>query len=257
MSTTEQQEHLNDYFASKHGPFKERSNDTTSASQKAIDCQMNCCSSLTPNGDVHDISLDSIVEDEAFKVRANIEQETIDEYTQRFLEYKESIDDADGAPYPFDPICVWKREEGFVLIAGTLRFWAAVEAMMSTIRVAIFEGTEDEALLFAIKDNARHGKRYSRGDLAFCIKKVLFRFPDKTISQLMEITGASRGHCSTIRTEFQQEQVFSSEHPTGETGQEKAKNSSKSKTKKKLPVVYWSRLEHFKSYLTLYPACRK
>jgi hypothetical protein len=64
--------------------------------------------------------------------------------------------------------------------------------------VKVFEGTEDDAFMVALKDNSKHGLPMSRGDLRFCIEKAVCRFPDKSPGVIAKMLGRSRSYVSEI-----------------------------------------------------------
>jgi hypothetical protein len=149
--------------------------------------------------------VESIVIDDVFRVREREYQDTIDDYTYEFAEYK--LKQAEGvkdAKYPFPPVRVWQRDGKYVLIAGFHRVAAAKQAGMESIFVSEFSGTEDEAFEIAIRDNSKHGLRLSRGDLKVCIEKAFRRNSNMSLTLVAEMTGASRSWCQKIKEELEQ-----------------------------------------------------
>lgn len=239
----EKQKQLETHFASKRDPRKPMPINPPIKPDKETRCQVT--ENKSSKNDWIELPLDQIVFDEKFQVRTKDDEETVSEYAQRFCEYKENISGEDALPYPFDPIWAFKRNDEDTLVAGKHRFLGAKEALMETIRVFFFKGTEEEALIFAIQDNTRHGLQYSKGDRAICIKKALTVFPDASLSKLVWITGASRSYCSEVRTKFRNEEGFGTEQAAEESDSDgkKLKASTPKKSARTSAFVCWKALD--------------
>ena len=119
------------------------------------------------------LELSKITQDEVFRCRVQDDEETIKQYAEVFMECKKA---SKNPKYPFQPIVVWKKGKKYILIAGFHRFKAARKAKVAKIQVRVFEGTEDEAFMLALKDNSTHGLRLNSDDLKYCIEKALLSF---------------------------------------------------------------------------------
>ena len=146
------------------------------------------------------IDVSKIVQDDAFRCRVQDDKDTIEDYTTIFREYKEAKEPGESPVYPFPEIWVWKEDDKYVLITGYHRLAAARQAGLDKIHVKIFTGTKEEAVLLAMRDNQKHGLRLSRGDLKYCIEKVLELFPDKSHAVIAEMLGCSRQYVSKVAT---------------------------------------------------------
>ena len=148
------------------------------------------------------VELSAITPCNIFRCRPRNDEATVEAYTERFTEYKEATERGEKPDYPFPP--VWVRQDGAVYtqVTGFLRVEAAKQAGLDTISARRFEGTEDEALLFAMRDNRTHGLRLSYCDLKYCIDKTLNRFHDLTAGAIAKILGCSRSYVYKIKKEL-------------------------------------------------------
>ena len=142
------------------------------------------------------------LDDDKFRCRVEDDEERIEKLAELLTEYKKAKKNNERTDYPFPPIVVWKNEKAHTLIAGYHRFNAAQRAKLDKILVIVFEGTEDQAVVFAMKDNSNHGLRLNSKDLKFCIKRALKRFPDKTAGAVAKELGCSRSWAYEIEQQL-------------------------------------------------------
>ena len=148
------------------------------------------------------IELSKIVKSDDFRCREVEDTETIEGYTEVFTEYKDAKDNGNSPEYPFPPIWVMKDQECYVLVTGYHRFESAVKAGMKEIQARQFQGTKEEAILFAMKDNKTNGLRLKYGDWKYCIAKALRMFPHKTAGAIAKELGCHRSYVYRIEKEL-------------------------------------------------------
>lgn len=103
--------------------------------------------------------LASIVHDPFFDCRVAFNDEAIERYTGRLVEYKEAVERGEERDYPFYPIIVWRNDGRYVRITGGHRIKAAENAGLGWIKAEVFIGTKADALKIALLDNGGHGVR--------------------------------------------------------------------------------------------------
>ena len=154
--------------------------------------------SCAQNQDVIFIELAKIEkDDEVFYCRKRDNQKYIKKYTDIFKDYKEARERGEDAEYPFVPICVQKRGKRYVLVAGYHRLAAACNAGIDKILALVFEGTEKEAVWFALTNN-QHGAQLEGDDLEHSIEKALKLFPEKSPPEIAGGIGCSRSYVYKI-----------------------------------------------------------
>ena len=149
------------------------------------------------------IALTEIVLSDDFRCRVQEDEDTVDDYTEVLTDYKEASDRGKSSQYPFPPAWVWYDEDGQVyLLAGFHRYKATEKAKFRKLLVKEFKGTREEAILFAMRDNRKHGKRLSSGDLKYCIEKALRLFPTRTPGVIAKDLGCHRSYAYKIEKEL-------------------------------------------------------
>jgi len=73
----------------------------------------------------------------------------------------------------FPPVVVFRDGDDFFLADGFHRHAAAIDEALKEIPADIREGSSEDALLFACGANAKHGKRRTRKDVRFAIRRLL------------------------------------------------------------------------------------
>ena len=141
-------------------------------------------------------------DDDKFRCRVADDEERIEKLTELLTEYNAEKKDGKNPSYPFRPIVVWQNGTTYTLIAGYHRFGAAHKAKSDTILAMIFEGTQEQAVWFAMKDNSTHGLRLNGNDLKLCITKALRLFSDKSPAVIAQEIGCSRSYAYKIETEL-------------------------------------------------------
>ena len=104
--------------------------------------------SPSPIDDKGYIALSAIKADKTFRCRMRENRKTVEEYTEVFRDYQN-----ENSEYPFPPVVIWEKKGKYYLIAGYHRYFAAEKAGLDKIRAKVFQGTKEEALIFAIQDN--------------------------------------------------------------------------------------------------------
>ena len=144
------------------------------------------------------ILISEITVDSRFQFRAEIDNEVVRNYTELILE---------GVEFP--PVEGFQTPEGLILVDGFQRLEAAKIADKRKIQVRIHEGTERDALLYALAANKTHGARLSNLDKR---KKGMFVLNDSELSllsdnKLAELTGITQQALSNWRRELKAEKL--------------------------------------------------
>ena len=151
------------------------------------------------------VNVANIQYSEVFRCREKENTDGIDQYTRRFMDYKEAKERGETPDYPFPRIQVWvsdpQQPEDYVLLGGHHRLEAARRAGQDTIQATVFHGSEDDAFVIAMKDNNGHGLQMTRGDLRQCIEKATSRWKDQSPGVIADQFGWSRSYVSEIMNE--------------------------------------------------------
>ena len=149
------------------------------------------------------LELSEITESDVFRVRVEDDEDAIERYKDVFIKYKEAKDRGENPVYPFPPIIVRKNGEMYNPVTGYHRSKGARRAGRKKILVTLFEGSEDEALKIALKDNREHALPLTRGDLKYCIKKALNRFSaDLTPAVIADMLCCSESYAYKIESQL-------------------------------------------------------
>jgi ParB-like chromosome segregation protein Spo0J len=106
--------------------------------------------------------LKDIILNPALQSRANLSQETIDEYYEVLKE---------GGELP--PITVYRVGSRYYVVDGWHRVYAHKKAGLADIQVEVLDGTMREATLYAISANDGHGLRRSNDDKRKAVMMLL------------------------------------------------------------------------------------
>ena len=147
-----------------------------------------------------DVSL--IQASDRFRCRPDEDANTVEEYAEKYGEYKEAVERGDNPDYPFDPIWIWWDGEQYHLVTGFHRRSASISAGMDKILVQEFNGTEEEAMKLAMTDNNSHGLRMRYSDWKYCIGKALRLYPHKTAGAIAKELGCHRSYAYKIEHEL-------------------------------------------------------
>jgi hypothetical protein len=165
-----------------------------------------------PTSEGH-IELTDVVLDDAFRCREQEDDDTVESYAEAFTKYikankradklrYEQLHTVENLDYPFPPAWVWQEDEQVYLITGFHRYKAATKAGQEKLKVKEFHGTKEEAIVFAMKDNRKNGRRLNDDDLKYCIAKALLIFPEKTAGAIAKEMGCGRSHAYRIQKEL-------------------------------------------------------
>ena len=169
------------------------------------------------------IDLSKVLLSDRFRCRERENEETIERYAGLFTDFKEAEERGENPKYPFPAVWIWWDGNQYLLVTGFHRFEAAHRAGLDKIRVKVFEGTEKEAVWFAMQDNRKHGLRLSPGDLKYCIVKALRLFPDKTAGAIAKELGCGRSYAYRIESELSPRgQLTGNEKRRGADGKERS-----------------------------------
>jgi hypothetical protein len=136
------------------------------------------------------LRLDQITVDPVLQVRAQLDEDTIEDYVARLK-----------AGEKFPPVDVFSDEN--LLAAGHHRLEAHARAGRKNIDAKRHEGGLDEAFVFALASNKAHGRRMTVDDRRAAIEAALGREPTSrwTDGRLADHIGVSQQYVSRIRAE--------------------------------------------------------
>lgn len=142
------------------------------------------------------IRIDQIQRSEQTQMRAAMTPAKIQEYAELMAEQ--------GGPDTFPAIVVYQiRRDVYVLADGFHRCEAAVMAGFTTIPAEIRQGTIDDAVLWAIQANARHGLPRTNADKRRAVE-TLFNHPvwgEKSDNQIAKMAAVTQPFVSKMRKE--------------------------------------------------------
>ena len=133
--------------------------------------------------------LSDIHVDPHLQVRADVDQDMIDEYTQAMK---------DGAVFP--PIQLTATGNGYRLVDGRHRFEAANRIGLKTINAEVITAEGPMALATAIKANSAHGRQLSSQEKREALERLLqdsvvVGWSDRSISRATGLSGALVADC--------------------------------------------------------------
>jgi hypothetical protein len=139
------------------------------------------------------IKLAKIVTDAGTQVRADINPETVADYAEAMLD----------STNKFPPVVVFNiGTDEYFLVDGFHRVASAKERKFNDIEAEIHNGTEQDAVWFALGANKRNGVRLTAGDKARAITIALKLFPDKTQEDIASQVGCSQGRVAQVKGEL-------------------------------------------------------
>ena len=136
------------------------------------------------------IDLSGIEFDETSYVRAALNEALVSEYAERMK-----------AGDPFPPVVVFDDGGHRRLSDGRTRILAAQRNGAPEIAAEIRQGTQAEAIWFALGANRAHGARMTQGDLPHAVQLALSAFPDRSPQVIADQIGCSRSYVERIKRE--------------------------------------------------------
>ena len=156
-------------------------------------------STAKPSGNAKLVNLKDIERSDKFRCRKQENAKTVKEYADVFADYEESLKEGEHPVYPFPPVGIWKDNTGqYHLVTGFHRYAAAEAAGRTNIEAEEIFGTEEDVLLYAIKDNRTHGLKLRYGDLKYAIGKALELSEGKTAGAIAKELGYTRSYVYRI-----------------------------------------------------------
>lgn len=137
------------------------------------------------------IEISSIIVDEKIQQREQLNEEYIVEISKEI---------ADGTVLP--PLDVYNIDGDLRLADGFHRLKALIENGEHTVEINIFEGTERDAILHAIRVNAKHGLRFTNADKRKAVTTLLKEWGSLSDGQIAEICCVSQPFVSKISNEL-------------------------------------------------------
>lgn len=111
---------------------------------------------------MNELGLSQIRLDGGTQSRAQLSEEAIDEYAERY---------AEGAPMP--PVVVFHDGAVYWLADGFHRCAGAVRAGKDTVPVEVKQGTQRDAILYSVGANSKHGLRRTNADKRRAVEMLL------------------------------------------------------------------------------------
>jgi len=139
------------------------------------------------------VSTTELVFDPALQCRVGLDQDTVDEYAE-----------AMAAGEVFPPITAFRVDGQLLVVDGWHRGHAASQAKLTEVEVDVRDGNRREAMLAAIKANARHGLKRSREDKRRAIVALLqdAEWCAMSSRDLGELAGVSHAAVNNLRKHF-------------------------------------------------------
>jgi ParB-like chromosome segregation protein Spo0J len=140
------------------------------------------------------LSISKIRTDGGTQTREGLNQDVIDEYAEAWK---------GGAEFPDVVVFHDKKERSYWLADGFHRYHGARQAKLKEISVELREGTQRDALLYALQANRCHGLRRTNADKRKAVAKMLadgewVKWSDRRIA---EHVGVSHVLVATVRAE--------------------------------------------------------
>lgn len=128
------------------------------------------------------LALSAITQDKRIMVRAKLNPQTIEEYSQRMQ-----------AGDKFPPLVIFQYGGEYVLVDGFHRYEAARQAGKDPFPIVVYQRSRKDAIKFALHANSNHGLPRSNADKRLVVKLALSEFPGLSSRTIA-------GHCSMSHT---------------------------------------------------------
>lgn len=144
------------------------------------------------------VAIPKILVDQKYQFRANLSSEVAEDYALAI---------SNNAKFPNLIVFDTGREDGlYTLVDGFQRLTAYQVNDYRKVHVDVIEGTEEQALLYALNANAANGARYTNADKR---KRAIFCFGHKTMSKwsdnkIADYLGVTQGFISGKRREYEE-----------------------------------------------------
>ncbi len=135
------------------------------------------------------VPMDNICPDGDFMVRVAIDEETVAAYVAAMTE---------GAKFP--PVDLFDLPSGDLVIAdGWHRYKAAATVGFLELQANVHSGSREEALVFALKANQRHGLRRSNADKRRAVEVALGLTPAASSRAIADLCGVGNDLVEEVR----------------------------------------------------------
>lgn len=142
-------------------------------------------------GEVRRVALDDLVVDPGLQFRDRTDESAVDDYAQ-------AIEDGERLP----ALTAFDVDGRLYLAGGFHRHLAARKVGLKEFEVDVRPGTMEDAIRFAIQDNARHGLRRSPATQVAAIRKAIELEPKANPNRLRELTRVSWDLCDAVKKGF-------------------------------------------------------
>lgn len=170
------------------------------------------------------LSIDEIRLDGDTQCRVSINEETVEDYTEK-------IQEANGE-WPFDPIDVFHDGTDHFAADGFHRTLAAIRAKRASIPCTVHRGTAKDARIFGMTANDHHGLRMNRADKRSCVEWLLDNEKSLPQKEIAAKAGVSKRLVQTIvaeRRSAQNTEKAQIAPSSGESGKDGKKRSETGK----------------------------
>jgi len=170
------------------------------------------------------VAISEICPNPSHQFRSELDQPTVQQYAG-FIQ--------SGVILP-DPI-VWLKGGDYLELAGCHTIQAHLVAKRKKIKVKVFEGTEDDALIISLKSNARHGRPLNNKEKEKAVERALVVLPDLSDRELAKLCGVTPPHVKAVS---ERSGISRPERSVGQDGK------SYPREKKQVKTVYTSSIEN-------------
>ena len=144
-------------------------------------------------------------------------------------DYQGIYTEAAPASAPFPPLEVFEIDGAYYVADGFHRLAAARAAGIPQVRCRVSQGTPRDAMLYAAEANARHGLRYTAGDKARIVQRLL---GDAEIAALSDRAmarrfGLSHTYVSQVRKRLDAERTVAADLATVATRARSPRNKER------------------------------
>lgn len=145
---------------------------------------------ISTHNDVKNVPLDTIEFTVGIQTRRQLDDETIEDYSQAMR---------GGTEFP--PVVLFQTEPtaGWILADGFHRVAAARKAGLRRILAEVRQGDRQAATTYALRANVKHGRRRTNADKRKTVEIALKEFPDQSDRSLAEMCAVDKSLVASIR----------------------------------------------------------
>ncbi len=140
--------------------------------------------------EVKKVPLGNINFAEGIQIRVQLDDETVEDYSQAMLV---------GAEFPAIVLFQTKPTAEWILADGFHRVEAAKKANLREILAEVRQGDRRAATSYALRANVQHGRRRTNADKRKSVEIALKEFPDQSDRSLAEMCAVDKSLVASIR----------------------------------------------------------